>query len=186
MQTSLSLLAQVKANENEAWERFYALYEPLIRHWIRRDPVAGLEAEDLLQDVMLSVQMNVRRFERRREGSFRKWLRVITSNQVGQYLRKRRPKQAAESLFETFAEPGNALEEEWNAEYDRHVMRQLLEMIRPEFGEQAWRIFEMTEFEEIPPGEAARRLRVTPGAVYMARNRILSRLREIGHDILED
>jgi RNA polymerase sigma-70 factor (ECF subfamily) len=185
MQTSLSLLAQVKANENEAWERLYTLYEPLIRHWILRDPVARLEAEDLIQEVMLSVHANVTLFEHRREGSFRKWLRVITSNRVGQYLRKRRPEQAAETLAQ-FAEPGNPLEEEWNAEYDRHVVRKLLEMVRPEFGEQAWTIFEMTEFQGVPPGEAARRLQLTPGTVYMARNRILSRLREIGDEILED
>jgi RNA polymerase sigma-70 factor, ECF subfamily len=186
MQTSLSLLAQVKAKENEAWERLYTLYEPLIRHWILRDPVARLEAEDLVQEVMLSVQTNVMLFEHRREGSFRKWLRVITSNRVRQYLRKRRPEQASESLFETFAQPGNSLEEEWNAEYDRHVVRKLLEMVRPEFGEQTWKIFELTEFQGVPPAVAARRLQLTPGTVYMARNRILSRLREIGHEILED
>lgn len=186
MQTSLSLLAQVKANKNEAWERFYALYEPLIRRWILRDPVASLEAEDLLQEVMVSVQANVSCFERRREGSFRKWLRVITSNEVRQYMRKRRPKQAAESLFEAFAQPGNPLEEEWNAEYDRHVVHKLLEMVRPEFGEQTWKIFEMTELQGVSSGDAARRLQLTPGTVYMARNRVLSRLREIGLDILED
>jgi DNA-binding CsgD family transcriptional regulator len=44
----------------------------------------------------------------------------------------------------------------------------------------------MTEFEGARPGEAARRLQVTPGTVYMVRNRILSRLREIGLDILGD
>jgi len=185
MQTSLSLLAQVKANENKAWEQFYALYQPLIRHWILRDPVARLEAEDLVQDVMLSVQSNVMSFERAREGSFRNWLRVITSHRIAQFLRKRRPTQAAESLFETLGQPGNALEEEWDAEFDRHVLRQLLEMVRPEFGEQTWMIFEMTEFQGIVAGEAARRLQLTPATVYMARNRVLRRLRQVGEEILE-
>ncbi|QVL32690.1 sigma-70 family RNA polymerase sigma factor [Telmatocola sphagniphila] len=185
MQTSLSLLAQVQAQENDAWSRLYTLYEPLIRHWILRDPIARLEAEDLVQDVMLSVQTHVMLFEHKREGSFRKWLRVITVNRIAQFLRKRRPQQVAESIFELFAHPDNPLEEEWNKEYDRHVIRKLLEMVRPEFGEKTWRIFEMTEFEGIPSGEAARQLQVTPGTVYMARNRILSRLREIGDQILE-
>ena len=184
--TSLSLLDQLRASQNEAWERLYAIYEPLIRRWVFRDAVARLEAEDLIQDVMMSVRTGVLLFERRREGSFRKWLRVITANRIGQFLRKRRPAQAAESLFEGFADRDTPLEAEWNAEYDRHVVRRLLELVRPEVGEQAWTIFERTQFRGQSPAEVAGELGVTPGTVYMARNRILGRLREIGREILEE
>ena len=89
--TSLSLLDRLKAARPETsdWGRLQGIYLPLIRRWLGRVPGLGDESADLAQEVLVVVFREVPRFDRRREGSFRAWLRQVTVNQVRTYRRKR-------------------------------------------------------------------------------------------------
>ena len=65
--------------------RLQGIYLPLVQRWLRRVPGLGNEADDLAQEVFVVVVRELPRFERRREGSFRAWLRTITANKARNY-----------------------------------------------------------------------------------------------------
>ncbi len=91
--TSVSLLDRLKAARPDAtdWQRLQGIYLPLIQRWLRRVPGLGDEADDLAQEVFLVVVRELPRFERRREGSFRAWLRNITVNKALELQQAARP-----------------------------------------------------------------------------------------------
>ena len=93
--TSLSLLDRLKVARPDApdWRHLQEIYLPLIRRWLGRVPGLGDETGDLAQEVLLVVIRELPRFERRREGSFRAWLRKVTVNKDSQAVtaRSRRP-----------------------------------------------------------------------------------------------
>src|ERR1700722_4236596 len=94
--TSVSLLDRLKLARPDAsdWGRLQGIYLPLIQRWLARVPGLGDEAGDLAQDVFIIVVRELPRFERRREGSFRAWLRKVTANRARTYSQKRRRRPA--------------------------------------------------------------------------------------------
>src|SRR5262245_41897042 len=95
--TSVSLRDRLKAAGPGAsdWDRLQGIYLPLIRRWLGRVPGLGDESADLTQEVLIVVFREVPRFDRRREGSFRAWLRQVTGNRIRSYRRKRRRQPTA-------------------------------------------------------------------------------------------
>jgi RNA polymerase sigma-70 factor, ECF subfamily len=76
-ETSLSLLERLRYSpENEGWNRLVDLYTPLVRVWLRRYDVQDSDANDLVQEVLLTVSREIGTFEHRgQSGAFRGWLR---------------------------------------------------------------------------------------------------------------
>src|SRR5713101_7846680 len=89
--TSLSLLNRLRqAAPNPAdWRRLHEIYRPLIRSWMRRVPGVADEADDLAQEVLVVLFRELASFERRRDGSFRAWLRQITLNRIRAFHKAR-------------------------------------------------------------------------------------------------
>ena len=74
--------------------------------------------------------------------------------------------------------PGSPLSREWHRVHDLHVTRRLLEMIEPQFEPTTWRAFRRVAIDGISAADAARELGVTINAVFIAKSRVLARLRE--------
>ena len=91
--TSLSLLDRLKSARPSApdWGRLQEIYLPLIRRWLGRVPGLGDETADLSQEVFLVVVRELPRFQRRREGSFRAWLRKSHREQSTNALEAAKP-----------------------------------------------------------------------------------------------
>ena len=89
--TSVSLLDRLKVASPDAsdWGRVKEIYIPLLLYWLKRIPGLGDEVDDLAQDVLLVMVRELSGFERRREGSFRAWLRQIMVNRVRIHRKKR-------------------------------------------------------------------------------------------------
>src|ERR1700730_18628500 len=126
--TSLSLLDRLKEARPAAsdWNRLQGLYLPLIESWLRRVPGLGDESADLAQEVLIIVFREVPRFDRRREGSFRAWLRQVTVNRIRIYCRKRHRRRAvgldpADGFLERLSDPNDDLAREWDRDHDKHV-----------------------------------------------------------------
>src|SRR6059058_5655110 len=110
--TSVSLLDRLKVARPDApeWGRLQGIYLPLIRRWLGRVPGLGDESADLAQEVLVVVFREVPRFDRRREGSFRAWLRKVTVNKILNYRRQRqrRPSvglDAADGFLDRLSDP---------------------------------------------------------------------------------
>jgi RNA polymerase sigma-70 factor, ECF subfamily len=97
--TSVSLLDRLRSArpDDPEWLRLEEIYRPLIRRWLGRVPGLGDEASDLTQEVFLVMVREIASFERKREGSFRAWVRQVTVNVLRNH-RKRQLRRPAVGL----------------------------------------------------------------------------------------
>jgi len=191
--TSASLLDRVKRDpQSAAWQRLLEIYEPLIRGWLRRHNLVESDADDLLQEVMTVVVRRIPEFEHNgRVGAFRTWLKSITANCLRDHWRsgRRRPTATGNSDFQELLaqleDPTSGLSTSWDQEHDRHVARKLLEMLRGDFEPTTWQAFQRTALEGAAAADAAQELGLTTNAVFIAKSRVLARLRQEAAGLLE-
>src|SRR4051812_9892180 len=96
IETSLTLLGRLQRQPHgAAWGRVGGNYEPLIARWLARSQLQIADRENLVQDVLKIVVQKLPEFERRRAGSFRTWLRVVTANCLQAHWRSERTRPLA-------------------------------------------------------------------------------------------
>jgi RNA polymerase sigma-70 factor (ECF subfamily) len=186
--TSRSLLARLRANEPMAWDRLVHLYAPLVWHWCRRMNLPGQDAADIFQEVFQAVALHIGRFRKERpEDTFRGWLRTIARNKILDYFRveQRQPKATGGTAAKVrLAQlPETAWDEEGPEEMtlQRQLFHRALQDIQAEFEERTWGAFWRVVVDGQSAQEAARELKMTAGAVRVAKCRVLNRLRrELG------
>jgi RNA polymerase sigma-70 factor, ECF subfamily len=190
--TSVSLLDRLKLARPDAsdWDRLQGIYLPLIRRWLARVPGLGDEADDLAQDVFVVVVRELPQFERRREGSFRAWLRRVTANRARVHHRRRRRIPAvgldpAVGFLDRLEAPNSDLAREWDQDHDGHVFDRLLAIVQPDFQPTTWEAFRPLALDGLPAARVATALGLTENAVLQAKSRILKRLRAEAGDLLK-
>ena len=183
-ETSLTLLERLQQQPDPAaWQRLVDIYTPLIGRWLARSPLQHVDQEDLIQEVLKIVVQKLPEFRRRREGSFRAWLRVVTANCLRAHWRSanHRPLATGDSDFlqmlQELEDPHSPLAQAWDNEHDRHVVRRLLELIEPQFEPATLDAFRRVVMEGQKPAQVAAELGVSVNAVLIARSRVLQRLR---------
>jgi RNA polymerase sigma-70 factor, ECF subfamily len=191
--TSRSLLARVQADESDAWDRLVSLYAPLVLHWCRSGGLQGPDAADIFQQVFQSVVANVGSFRKERAGdTFRGWLRRITQNKVRDHFRRQvREAQAvggssAMERLSQLPEPAPAGDDlAAQDRFEQELFARALEMIRNEFEPRTWAAFWQTVVEDRCAGDVGDDLAMSPGAVRVAKSRVLHRLRQELGDLIE-
>jgi RNA polymerase sigma-70 factor (ECF subfamily) len=177
--TSPTLLERLRRPEDSpAWERFVRLYTPLLLNWARRQGLQDADAADLVQDVLVKLYRLLPSYERGPGQSFRGWLSRVLVNQARDYRRARatRGLSPADGLDGVgVADPTPELEE---VEYRQALVHRGLELVRGHFSDTTWRAFTGVLVAGRPAADVAAELGVTENAVYLARHRVLTRLRE--------
>jgi RNA polymerase sigma-70 factor (ECF subfamily) len=183
--TRASLLIQLREKENHgAWQEFVKLYGPIIYGFARKRGLQDADAADLMQDVMRSVSGAISRLEYdQKQGTFRGWLFTITRNKIFNFLsaRRIRPQASGDSGTNQMlnAHPDeNDGSETWEQEYQRRLAAMAMEQIRGEFEAKTWRAFELTAVQGIAAAEASQQIGLSPGAIYVAKSRVLARLKK--------
>jgi RNA polymerase sigma-70 factor (ECF subfamily) len=187
------LLVRVKARDREAWERLVGLYGPLVFRWCRQAGVSAADAPDVGQEVFKAVARKVNDFRRERAGdSFRGWIRTITRHKVIDHLRARQAEVPAaggsEALTRLQQVPSLEADESGSvsdAEEKKLLYRKAVELIRKEFEERTWQAFLRVVVEEQRPADVAAGLGMTVNAVYLARSRVLRRLRQEFEELVD-
>jgi RNA polymerase sigma-70 factor (ECF subfamily) len=174
----------LRLQDGDAWSRLAKLYGPLVYGWCRRRGLQDVDAADVVQEVFRSVAASIKSCE---PGSFRGWLWTITRSKLIDHFRKgeRQPaatggsdaqarlQQIPEALDEADAGPGQ----------NTPLVKRALDMIRPDFEEATWQAFWRVVMEDQKPADVARSLGISANAVYIAKSRVLRRLRdELGED----
>jgi RNA polymerase sigma factor (sigma-70 family) len=183
--TSQSLLERLHDRADaEAWHRLLTVYEPWLRGWLSRHDLQPADVEDVLQEILVVVSEKLPDFVHNGQpGAFRAWLRTILTNQVRHFLRGRQNRLAVLSpqplsdWLEQMADPDSALRRQWDQEHDQQLVRRLLASIQAEFNPTTWQVFRMLVLEDRPAAEVAQHLGITANAVYVAKARVLARLR---------
>ena len=178
--TSASLLERLRRpGDQEAWKRFTALYTPLLYYWTRHLGLQPPDAADLVQDVFALLIRKLPEFSYDRHKSFRAWLRTLLLNKWRDSCRKRHelPLDAGDPAFAGLAVPDGAAELE-EVEYRQGLLRRALEVMLAEFQPTTWKACWEYVVAGRPAAEVAAELGISEGTVYVAKSRIMSRLRQ--------
>jgi RNA polymerase sigma-70 factor (ECF subfamily) len=178
--TSLTLLEKVRQNDRAAWERLVSLYTPLVYYWCNRAGLQRADAEEVGQEVFTAVARSLATFSHDQAGaSFRGWLREITRCEI---LDHRPPPggvgaggSSAQELLAgvpTIGEDDALLSVEKSLLYSRAV--ELLESsFEPKTRRAFWLLLGGASAKEV-----AAELQMSASAVYTAKSKVLTRLRE--------
>ena len=147
------------------------------------------ETEDLAQEVFVIMAREIPRFERRREGSFRAWLRQVVVNKVRTHQRQRRRRpdvglDLTDGFLGRLADPEGDLAREWDREHDRHVTQRLMTVVQPDFSPATWEAFRRFALDGLPAARVAEELGMSENAVISGKSRVLKRLREEAGELL--
>jgi RNA polymerase sigma-70 factor (ECF subfamily) len=166
-----------------AWHEFVDLYQPLVYKLACRKGLQDADARDVCQEVLLAVARAVHRWDPEpARGSFRGWLSRIARNLLVNFLtRPAYPRgsgaTSVQELLEAQPSDDPSATALFEAEHRRRVFRWAADAIRDEFTPATWQAFWRTAVDGQTPREAAAALGLSVGAVYIARSRILARLR---------
>lgn len=183
--TRPSLLIRIRdARDREAWGQFVDFYAPLIYDMARRRGLQDADAADLTQEVLRSLAGAVARLDYDPgRGTFRGWLYTVTRNALNSFFesQRRQPRGSGDSSVQSWLENQPEPEDEsavWDHEYHRRLLVLAAERVRPSFEEATWQAFWQTAVLGRPAREVGLALGMSVGAVYVARSRVLSRLKE--------
>jgi RNA polymerase sigma-70 factor (ECF subfamily) len=180
------LLVRIRdPHDTEAWRQFVELYAAVVYGYARRHGLQDADAADLMQEVFRAVVSSAQRLNYDpKRGSFRSWLYTVTRNKFYNFLdgRKHQVQGSGDSGAQAVLEQRVAQEEDeaslWEEEYQRKVFAWAAEQVRPEFQDSTWQAFWLTAVEDQSARDAGQRLGMSPGAVYVAKSRVLARLKE--------
>jgi RNA polymerase sigma-70 factor (ECF subfamily) len=185
--TRMSLMLRLRnARDEAAWAEFVADYEPLILNLARRLGCRDTDARDVCQQVLASVVKDIGKWiPDGQPASFRRWLFRIARNRAFKFFLAERKRIAAEggtdaqSQLALLAESDDSLSALLRREYRQQLLLQAATRIQGEYQPATWQAFWKTCIEGTSVADAARELKTTAGNVYVARSRIIARLREI-------
>jgi RNA polymerase sigma-70 factor, ECF subfamily len=175
--TSVSLLERLrKSDDQSAWARFVDLYTPLLCYWGRRAGLSEPDTADLVQDVFQVLVRKLPTFAYNRQGTFRGWLRTVLLNQWRTSLRRRteQPLIAVNDRIADPADPDALIEKD----YRDYLINRALQVMKADFHQSTWQACWEHVACNRPAAEVAAELGITVKAVYMAKARVLRRLRE--------
>lgn len=168
------------------------IYQPLIEKWLVRFGAPSNDLHDLSQNILTVVIRKLPVFEHSgREGAFRSWVRSITRNCLLEFWRAKKIQPVAtgktsflESLNQLESE-NSELSQQWNREYDQQVLASLLNQIEAEFRPATWQAFKRVAVDGQKPVDVAEELDVTVNSVFIAKSRVMSRLKVVGKHMID-
>lgn len=183
--TRASLILRLPdAGDMVAWETFVQLYSPALFRIARRHGLQAADAENLVQEVLLSVSRSISRWLVREDrGSFRAWLRTIAKHEAIDLLTRRSTRPLAVEMASIDSQNGatlasrDELASKMELEYQREVFQWAATQARDQVSETTWRAFALTHLEGQSIDAVAQQLGVRPGVVYLSRSRVMHRIK---------
>ena len=184
--TRPSLILRLRNHDDlDAWQEFVEIYQPLVYRLALSKGFQHNDAVDIVQEVLMRVAGAIERWDPdERLGTFRGWLHRIARNLMISFLEKkdRQPVIADHgSLAELLAivpESDRLDCPEFDAELHRQVFHWAADRVKIDCDESTWQAFYQSAVEGVSIPDVAHRLGMSVGTVYVARSRIIRRLRQ--------
>ncbi len=178
-ETRTTLLLRLRdGNDQTAWRTFDQIYRPLLVGYARTRGVDANDAEDLAQECVQAVLDRIGEYEHL--GSFKSWLRAIAENKIRDRFRARKREVQAESgVLTGLADAQETPEQVWERQWWSAHLRHCSEQVRHEVAPSTYSAFVEYAIEGRPPGVVAEKLGLSVNQVYVAKHRVLDRLRGI-------
>ena len=181
--TRYSLLSRLQNwDDHESWKDFFDTYWRLIYSVALRTGLKDAEAQDVVQETIISVARNIQKFKRDRTlGSFKGWLRNLTRWRIADQLRRRTnagalPTDIDRDVSDEWALPeipdSNEAESVWEEEWRLNLLQVALKNVRGLVKEEYYQIFDLYAVKQWPAEKVARTMDVSVGKVYLAKYRV--------------
>jgi RNA polymerase sigma factor (sigma-70 family) len=184
--TRQSLLSRLKDWEDQdSWKAFFDTYWRLIYNAAIRAGLTNAEAQDAVQETLISVMKGMPNFHYDPEkGSFKGWLLKLTKWRITDQLRKRQ-REINQSMagspasdddtatIDRIAAPeGGDLDEVWEHEWEQNLIEAAIERVKKKVDPKQYQMFDLYALRKWPVLKTAQTLKVNPGVVYLAKHRI--------------
>lgn len=183
--TSMTLVMRLRSQDPAAWRQMAELYGPLVYSWVRLSGLNEHDSADVVQDVFSAVHLSLDRFRKDRPADrFRDWLWTIARRRTADHLRRlaRHPAGIGGSdaylRLQELPEEISCSDNVQAATAEVELVRRALNLVRPEFEDRTWQACLQTAVDGRKPADVAADLGMTVGALYVARSRVLKRLRQ--------
>ena len=165
-----------------SWHEFHERYGELLYRYARGRGADHADAEDIVQEVELSLFKAMEGFEYdASKGRFRGYLRSAVVHAMGRRA-SRQARQPAALDPQTFDYLANQRDAEadgrWEREWQLHRLRWAMRSIADSFEEITLRAFELHVLAGRPVAETAAELNLSSDSIYQAKSRVLKALRE--------
>lgn len=187
--TRISLLQRLhNRGDASAWVEFCEIYERAVYHLAVRYGLQDADAREVSQEVLVAVSRRIHLFDPAGSGQFRGWLATIARNATIDQLRKNRRRQV---LGQPLTAPQlDFLEVEahqsFAIEAQREQFRWAANQVQAVVSAQSWQAFWRTAVDGETCEAVAEQLNLSVGAVYVARCRILAKLKTLVDPFRED
>lgn len=167
-----------------AWAEFLQVYEPMLFRLSSRWGLQEADAREVVQETLLAVSKSIGRFkdDQHRE-SFRRWLATITRNKLADHLAQRSRHESGSGdtevhrwLEQQANEESSASIWDWNEK--RQIFAWAAETVRSQVNDSTWQAFYRTSIQGECVQRVAAELGMREGMIYVARSRVMSRLRK--------
>ncbi len=182
--TRASLLIRLRDGKDQiAWNEFVEIYGPLIYGFACSKGLQDADSADVVQDVISIVAKQMPRFEYDPgRGSFRGWLFTVAINSIRQAKNKEKKSVRGSGdtvMQQVLAEQPDPDDEQarWENQYQQHLFRWAAEQVRREIKPHTWKAFFQFAVEQKPVSQVAEDLAMSVGAVYIAKSRVIDRIR---------
>jgi RNA polymerase sigma-70 factor (ECF subfamily) len=184
--TRASLLVRIRDMQDaQAWSEFVEIYAPLIYGFTRKHGLQDADAADLTQDILRTVARTVNRLDYDPDrGSFRGWLFTVVRNRLRDFHagRKRHPQGTGDTgaveRLEAQPAPEDSLAQQWDQDYERQLFQWAAERVRQGVQDSTWQAFWLTTVDGMGGKDVAHKLGMSVAAVYLAKSRVMARLKE--------
>jgi len=188
--TRTTLLQRLKNwQDQSSWQDFFDTYWKLIYSGALKAGLNEAEAQEVVQETMISVAKHMPTFEYDRAiGSFKAWLLTMTRWRITDQLRKRRRLAAHDSFDDTDADArmtgkmmdpvSECLDALWDAEWQKNLLDAAIDKVRRRLDPQKYQIFDFYVNKEWPSDDVAKAFGISIDQVYLAKHRVTEMITE--------
>jgi RNA polymerase sigma-70 factor (ECF subfamily) len=189
--TRTTLLERLKDwRDNPSWQEFFDTYWKLIYGFAISSGLNEVEAQDVVQETMLSVARHIPTFKYDRNlGSFKHWMLNMTRWRIRDQLRKRKTfavlvkedngtETKIEHIHQIPDPVGANLEALWEAEWGKNLLDTALTKVKRQIDPEKFQIFDLLINKEWPPQKVAESFQISLNQVYLAKHRITELIKE--------
>jgi len=184
--TRRSLVDRLKNWEDQQnWQEFFETYWRLIYGVARQSGLTDAEAQDVVQETVITVARNITKYERE-AGSFKAWLLHTTRWRIADQFRKREPATAKSptrgdssgtATIERIPD-GFDLHAAWESEWQQHVFQAALQRVKRRADAKHYQIFDCLVVKQWPAAKVAANLSVSIAQVYIVKHRLSAQLKK--------
>lgn len=175
--TRASLLARLKNwKDQSSWEDFFETYWRLIFGVAIKRGLTNSEAQDVVQETMISVAKHMPAFQYDPAiGSFKGWLLNMTRWRIADQLRKR---TSAPATLDLNGETSSDMEKVWDDEWEKNLLELATQKARRRLDPKQYLIFDYYVNKGWEPERVADTLSVSINQVYLAKHRVTDAIKE--------